>query len=223
METEVKLGFKDKESLYKVALSDAFRKLCPDNTGISDPLLLENTYLDTEELSITKRGGAIRIRHYKGASKDSYEFTVKYGGGTSKGLHKRFEWNVKSLDGKFTIDSFKSAATNGNDPYDLLNEVFKGITDEDLKVVCFNSFNRTVYELNYKNSTIEACFDSGLITNSDASKTDEICELELEMIKGDIEDLNEVTAILTEGADCSPLDKTKYMRTLNMALGDRKR
>ena len=223
METEVKLGFKDKESLYKVALSDAFRKLCPDNTGIREPVLLENTYLDTDDLIITKRGGAIRIRHYKGSSEDSYEFTVKYGGGTSQGLHRRFEWNVKSVDGKFSIDSFRQAATNGNDPYDLLNEVFKSITDDDLKVACFNSFNRTIYELRYKTSTIEACFDSGLIKNSDGSRTDEICELEFEMIKGDIADLNEVTALLTEGVDCAPLDKTKYMRTLNMALGDRKR
>ncbi|MBR2992851.1 MAG: CYTH domain-containing protein [Clostridiales bacterium] len=222
METEVKLGFKDKESLYKVALSENFRKLCPDNSGIREPVLLENTYLDTDDLAITSRGGAIRIRHYKGASEDSYEFTVKYGGGTSKGLHRRFEWNVKSNSGEFSIESFRIAATGGNDPYDLLNEVFKDITDDDLKIACFNSFNRTVYELRYNNSTIEACFDSGVIRNSDGTKSDEICELELELIKGDINDLDEVTSILTDGNDCAPLDMTKYIRTLNMALGDRK-
>lgn len=223
METEVKLGFKDKESLYKVALSEDFRKLCADNPGIHEPFLLENTYLDTEDLNITNRGGAIRIRRYSGTSEDYYEFTVKYGGGTSKGLHRRFEWNVKSNDGKFSIEAFKNACSASNDPYDLLNEVFKEITDDDLKVACFNAFNRTVYELSYNNSSIEACFDSGVIKNFDGSKTDEICELELELIKGDIADLDEVAAMITAGADCAPLDKTKYMRTLNMALGDRKR
>ena len=223
METEVKLGFKDKESLYKVALSEDFRKLLSDNTGIREPVLLENTYLDTEDLTITNRGGAIRIRHYSGGAQDYYEFTVKYGGGTCKGLHRRFEWNVKCNDGKFYIEAFKNACSTANDPYDLLNEVFKDITDDDLKVVCFNAFNRTVYELSYNNSSIEACFDNGVIRNSDGSKTDEICELELELIKGDMSDLDEVTSMITDGADCAPLDKTKYMRTLNMALGDRKR
>lgn len=223
METEVKLGFKDKESLYKVALSENFRKLLSDKSGIREPVLLENTYLDTEDLTITNRGGAIRIRHYKGTSVDSYEFTVKYGGGTSNGLHRRFEWNVKSCDGKFSVESFINAATGGNDPYDLLNEVFKDITDDDLKVACFNSFNRTVYELRFNNSSIEACFDSGVIENSDGSKTDEICELELELIKGDMSDLDEVASMISEVAGCTPLDKTKYMRTLNIALDDRKR
>lgn len=220
METEVKLGFNDKESLFKVAKTDSFLKFCKNPDVL--PVLLENTYLDTEDLQITKRGGAVRIRHYSGNGEDSYEFTVKYGGGTSQGLHRRYEWNVKSDNDKFSIDNFKSGASGDKDPSDILNEVFSGLKDDDLKVVCFNSFYRTIYELSYGTSLIEACFDSGLIRNSDGTKTDEICELELEIAYGNIGDLEALTAILIKDADCEPLDKTKYSRTLNMALGDRK-
>ena len=220
METEVKLGFKDKESLFNVAKTDSFLKFCKDPEVL--PVLLENTYLDTEDLFITKRSGAVRIRHYSGNGEDSYEFTVKYGGGTSQGLHRRFEWNVKSDTDKFSIESFKRQASGDKDPSDLLNEVFEDLKDDYLKVVCFNSFYRTIYELSYGSSIIEACFDSGLIRNYDGTKTDEICELELEIVEGNIGDLEALTAILIKDADCAPLDKTKYSRTLNLALGDRK-
>lgn len=221
METEVKLGFKDKESLYNVASSERFRGLCIKDPELSFPVLLENYYLDTKALTITKRGGAIRVRHFSGNDIDTYEFTVKYGGGTSKGVHRRFEWNVKSDKGNFSINKFVKDAADFGDPPELLDEVFKDIEDTDLYVICFNAFYRTVYELSYGDSKIEACFDNGRIRNADGSLTDEICELELELISGDTQDLDKLTAYLTEGLDCAPLNRTKYMRTLNLAMGDR--
>ena len=216
METEVKLSFKDKDQLYAVASADFFRKLCVDSSE-PEKVLLENTYLDTPDLSISKRSGAIRVRHYKSASLDKYEFTVKYGGGAAAGLHRRFEWNVDSVDGNFSIEEFKTKANANNDPADLLNEAFGTIKDEDLVVVCSNSFYRTVYKLLFENSTIEACFDSGLIKSSDGSKSDEICELELELIDGDVNSLNILSAILISKTGCSPLNDTKYRRTLACA------
>ena len=93
METEIKLGFIDKESLLTVADADWFKAYCID-TG--ETFLLENTYLDTNDLKVTSNGAMIRVRHYSGDADDFYEFTVKYGGGVSDGLHRRFEWNVKA-------------------------------------------------------------------------------------------------------------------------------
>lgn len=218
METEVKLGFKDKTDLFKVCAGDFFRRHCLEPED-PKPVLLENKYLDTEDLFITKRGGSLRVRHYAGSDEAFYEFTVKYGGGTTGGLHKRLEWNVRSNDGNFSIASFKNNAS-GADSLELLNEVFADITDSDLKVVCSNSFNRTVYELSFGLSRIEACFDSGVITSSDGSKTDEICELELELISGDEKDLTSLADQIKNEADCMPLCRTKYIRTLAMAIGD---
>ena len=216
METEVKLGFKDKSDLFKVCAGEIFRIHCLE-PEYPRPVLLENRYLDTEDLFITKRGGSLRVRHYAGADEDFYEFTVKYGGGTSGGLHKRLEWNVRSDDGNFSIGSFKDKAS-GADSLEILNEVFADISDCDLKVVCSNSFTRTVYRLSFGKSMIEGCFDSGVITSSDGTRTDEICELELELIRGDEKDLTDLANILKKDFDCISLDKTKYMRTLAMAI-----
>lgn len=218
METEAKLSFKNKNDLYDLSSSEFFRNFC---SGISDPepVLLENTYLDTIDMDISKRGGMIRVRHYRSSKEDSYEFTVKYGGGESEGIHKRYEWNVKSTDDRFSVEDFKSRVSDNDDPRQMLSEALGTITDDNLKVLCSNSFTRTVYELEYGGSSVEACFDSGIISSPDGSRTDEICELELELIKGDIKDLIALTGLITDKAGCVPFSDTKYKRTLALVTG----
>jgi triphosphatase len=77
-----------------------------------------------------------------------------------------------------------------------------------------------VFEFNYKETTVMACFDSGIIKSSDGSRTDEICELELEMISGHVEDLNELADYFISNSGCVPFDRTKYRRTLDIIVGD---
>ena len=220
MELEVKLGFSDKKSLTDFMSSDRFLKYCPEPEKASTSLL-ENSYLDTAGLTVTKRSGMIRVRHYSSDDDDRYEFTVKYGGGISAGLHRRYEWNVDSDNGVFSIEDFKRGAVSENDDSsELLEEAFKGVKDGDLSVVCSNSFTRTVYTLVFGKSTVEACFDSGFITGSSGTVAEEICELELELKEGNINDIKALSAIVIAEADCAPLDKTKYGRTLALAMGN---
>ncbi len=218
METEAKLGFKNKDELYGLTSADYFRKLCIDASEPS-PVLLENTYLDTEDMDISGRGGMIRVRHFRDNSGDHYEFTVKYGGGVSGSIHKRLEWNVKSDDGIFSVEDFKRKASGSEDSPELLSEALGNISDSSIKVLCSNSFNRTVYNLAYGESLIEACFDSGIISSSDGLRTDEICELELELKKGNVEDLTGLADLISSRTGCFPFEKTKYSRTLAMVTG----
>ena len=97
--------------------------------------------------------------------------------------------------------------------------VFEGLTDEDLIVICSNSFYRTVYNLSYGDSTIEACFDYGSIISSDGSRSEEICELELELRSGDVDDVKKLAGSIIAMTGCVPFDDTKYGRTLAMANG----
>lgn len=219
METEAKLAFKDKESLYGFAATDFFRGFCAGKDE-PVPVLLENSYLDTKDMDISNRGGMIRVRHYKSRDDDRFEFTVKYKGSVSGGLHQRFEWNADSSDGVFSVSEFKRLAPVEDDSAGMLNEALGSIKDEDLSVICSNSFYRTVFDLSFGNSHFEACFDSGIIKSSDGSKTDEICELELEMIKGDISDLKSLTDLFISEAGCIPFGDTKYRRTLAMGIID---
>lgn len=218
METEAKLAFKNRDDLYGLSSSDFFRSFITGDP-VSEPVLLENTYLDTGDMDITRRGGMIRVRHYRKNSEDSFEFTVKYGGGVSGSIHKRYEWNVKSDDGRFSVEGFKKKISDEEDPRSILSEAFGTINDGDLKVLCSNSFTRTVYKLSYGESSIEACFDSGIISSPDGSATDEICELELELIKGNTDDLIKLAGLIEDTAGCTPFSDTKYRRTLALATG----
>lgn len=211
METEIKLGFKDKESLLQVPAADWFKVYCLDD---GDTSLLENTYLDTKDHIVTGNGAMIRVRHYFGAQKDYYEFTVKYGGGVSGGLHRRYEWNVKSDKNVFEVEEFKAGAKGQTDSDDLLDAALEGVTDSDLNVLCRNSFTRTVIHLKYGDSTIEACFDHGTIEDGSDEVREYICELELELVTGRVEDIEAMADIVTNNAPCAPFDDTKYHRTL---------
>lgn len=220
METEIKLRFKDKQSLYDLMNSDVFTSLiCGEKE--SCPLFLENSYIDSRTMNISDRGGMVRVRHYKSSFKEGYEFTVKFGGSVIDGLHNRYEWNVKSDDGVFSIKYFKDNLNKNEDSVEILDEVFGNLTDDDLIVLCSNSFYRTEYELKYKDTRVMACFDSGLIKSSDNSKTDEICELELEMISGNVIELKELSDCFISNIGCIPFDRTKYRRTLDIIMGDR--
>ena len=219
METEVKLSFKDKESLNNVTLTDSFRKYCLDLN--SSPMLLENSYLDTADMTVLNRGGSARVRHVSGDNTDYFEQTVKYKGGASSGLHQRYEWNVRTDSSSFSIDRFKNNAGKDGDPVEFLDLVFEGLKNTDLMILCFNSFYRTAYKLKYGNSLIEACVDSGVIKSPLNDETDEICELELELIEGDVNDLTELTELIVKENECVPLDKSKFMRTLALAMGNR--
>ena len=100
---------------------------------------------------------------------------------------------------------------------ELLDEVFEGVGSSDLSPLCYNSFVRTVYKLDYFGTVIEACFDRGIIYNSDKSGSDEICELELEFISGNVNELMVLSERIKGEFDCLPLDKSKFQRTLELA------
>ena len=99
----------------------------------------------------------------------------------------------------------------------LIIQMRMGFTDRDLVILCFNSFERTSYKLQYNESLIEACFDSGVIYNQDKTVSEVICELELELEKGSDSDLTGLSNLIKAGFGCIPLDKSKFQRTLELA------
>ena len=169
-------------------------------------------------MKVTSRGGMIRSRHYSGEDSDFYEFTVKYGGGVESGLHKRYEWNVKSETGAFAIEAFKKNAS-GEDPAELLDEVLAGIEDKDLVELCRNSFTRTTFKLRSGESILEACIDYGSIEDCVGQVREYICELELELISGRVKDAEAMAEIIMNHAPCKPFDDTKYHRTIKYIKG----
>ena len=211
METEVKLAFKDRESLFSAASSDWFASHCV-NTD-SKPLTLENCYLDTKDQLLCARGAVFRKRHFTGEGTDSYEFTTKCVVSVTEGVHERYEWNVKSVDGKIDVEGFKrEAAKQGDDPK-VLEKLLSGISDSDIGTLCSNSFDRTTYEFTYGESVMEACIDYSEIKDSEGKTVDIICEMELELMNGTVSDLEEAKTFIMSKTGAEPFDTGKFERT----------
>ncbi len=215
METEIKLGFKDAESMLAITSADWFSDYCLDPSEKAS-VLLTNKYLDTPDRKISSRGAMIRVRHYTSDEEDFYEFTVKYGGAVSGGLHQRYEWNVRSDSSSFKIEEFKKQARAQDDPEELLDEALEGVTDDDLSVLCSNFFNRTVYMFGFGDSIMEACFDIGKILDGNNEQAEDIVELELELESGDVVDLKELADYVVNKTGCVPFNNSKYQRTIKL-------
>ena len=214
METEVKIAFDSKEKLLQIINEDWFADYCMDE---SSPVryTLDNTYYDTPDRLLSSRGAVCRVRTYKEADDDErYEHTVKFGGKVESGLYQRYEWNVKTSEKRFCVADFVSKAARQEDPSEVLEEALEGVTDDNLSALCRTVFERTVYTFGYGDSIMEACFDLGSIDAG--SKSEDICELELELLSGDVVDLKDMAQFIIGHTDGKHFNESKFQRSLRL-------
>ena len=57
---------------------------------------------------------------------------------------------------------------------------------------------------------MEVCFDDGILKAG--SKEDSICEMEIELISGDVVDLNELAEYIVNNTSAVFFNKSKYSR-----------
>ena len=214
METEVKLAFKSKEEMMSVIHADWFADYCLDACE-KEPVKLNNNYYDTPDRTLLKNGTSIRVRLYESGTESHYEHTVKYGGSVVNGLHQRYEWNMESDSPEFDVAEFRRKACNGDDdPEEILDEALGGVKTEDLVCLCSTYCERTNYSFGYGDSLMEASFDTGTISAGD--KSEEICELELELESGDVVDLKDMAQFIVDNTDSYLYDESKYMRAVRL-------
>lgn len=215
METEVKLAFKSKEELMAIIKADWFADYCLD-VGDKKPIKLTNNYFDTKDRDLFKKGTSIRVRRYEGEDEERYEHTVKFGGSVVNGLHQRYEWNVDADSPDFDIETFRSKATRrgDDDPEEILDEALGDVKNEDLVCLCSTYCERTIYTFGFGDSMMEASFDTGKI--SAGNKTEEICELEIELESGDVVDLKEMAQFIIDNTGAVPYDESKYVRAVRL-------
>ena len=214
METEVKLAFKSKEDMMSIINADWFCDYCLD-VGDKEPVKLTNSYYDTPDRTLLKNGTSIRVRLCESGNESHYEHTVKYGGSVVNGLHQRYEWNVESDSPDFDIAEFRrKACTGDDDPEEILDDALCSVKSEDLVCLCSTYCERTNYSFGYGDSLMEASFDTGKI--SAGGKSEEICELELELESGDVVDLKEMAQFIVDNTDAVPYDESKYMRAVRL-------
>lgn len=204
MSTEIELKYKAESPAAGRAIlnSDFINDISiPDSRGSLD---MRAVYYDDKDRTLASNGIGCRIRK----ENDRFIATAKWNSRKDRsGLSKRSEYNaeVKSEAPDFSV--FKGIIREKE-----YEELITGIHPETLFTT---EFRRELVLVKYKNSIIEAAFDSGNIqAGSKASLP--ICELEFELKSGSEKELQEFGRVISEKFSLEPLNVSKLKRGLRL-------
>lgn len=215
METELKLSFPDPETLYAVCSEPWFLETVEIKSEKTEEY--ENRYLDTKDRILERSRTSMRIRHVLG---EKYIHTVKTtpsvmiseSSDPFSGLTSKCEWNVSSDRAEFDVGLFLREAKNSRDPYEVLAAALVPVSGHELVTVCKTAFKRHTITAEYHGSTVEICLDTGDCIASGRSCP--ICEMEIELVSGEIAPVEELGLLIREHTNCKPQAVSKYARCL---------
>jgi inorganic triphosphatase YgiF len=185
----------------------AARKLCghPLLEGIpSQKQHLLNTYFDTPTLELHARRVAVRFR------KKGWQWlcTVKSAEPASGGLAMRSEWETPATPGTFDFSHV--------DADDFRN--FLEQRSERFEPIFTTDFHRQIWHVPYGESQIELAIDRGQIESRGLHTS--ICEIELELLSGKVEDIFGLTRRLQDDIDLNPAIASKAERGYKLFLDE---
>ena len=166
---------------------------------------LLNTYFDTPSLELKKRRMAVRER----LSGEQWLLTVKTAGNSENGLSRRQEWEGPTSPGALNF----AALVDDKDLALTLMALRPALTP-----LFLTNFERHSWVLTHNNASIEVALDQGHITVPGTALSEEILELELELLSGSESALHELADALrhTPLGDIAlaPSDASKAQRGL---------
>ncbi len=165
---------------------------------------LLNTYYDTPQLELHARRIGLRFRK-KGWQ---WLLTVKSAEPASGGLALRSEWETEATPGTFDF-----AHVDNPELRDFLEHTTKQLTP-----IFTTDFKRQIWHVPFGESVIELAIDRGVIESK--GKSTPICEIELELISGKIEDIFGLTRKLQEQFDLRPAIASKAERGYQLFLNE---
>ena len=168
---------------------------------------LLNTYFDTPALDLKQRRMAVRER----LAGEQWLLTVKTAGQSNNGLSHRQEWEAPTtpgaLDFAALVDDAELAAT-------LM------ALRADLKPLFRTDFERHSWVVTHAGASIDVALDQGHITVPGTALSEDILELELELLSGSDDALHALAQALRETPSgtiaLTPSDTSKAQR--GMAL-----
>jgi triphosphatase len=134
---------------------------------------LLNTYYDTPKLDLHAKRVAVRFRK-KG---EQWLLTVKSAEPASGGLAMRSEWETAATPGNFDFSHVDT---------DELRD-FLERASEQFEPIFTTDFRRQIWHVPFGESLIELAVDRGNIESGGRSTP--ICEIELELLSGKVEDI----------------------------------
>lgn len=209
MESELKLTFPTKEALYQTITSSWFLDAIQVRNEYVEEY--ENRYFDTQDRALREDKISIRVRRING---EKYLHTVKLGGKSEAGFSRRYEWNQEFDTADFHIRPFLEKAQFSDDPVEILSEALKGVCDSRLCEICQTRFTRKIVKADFKKSFCEICLDVGSCIAG--SKTAPICEMEIELISGNVSEVIELGQLVIEHSEGEFSDVSKLARCLEL-------
>lgn len=186
-----------KLALPKAALTALRRhRLLQSAEKLGNAVTLINTYYDTTSLTLRDRKVALRTR--KQGRK--WLQTVKCAAVSSGGLSSRPEWE-KDFLGAFDFTDVTDGPTAA-----LLDEVA-----DSLVPIFTTNFRRDTYRLSPESGVeVLLMIDNGKVEANE--RTDDICEVELELVNGKPDDLLALACELAADIPLMPADRSKAER-----------
>lgn len=163
---------------------------------------LLNTYFDTPELELHQRRIAVRFR------KKGWQWlcTVKSAEPASGGLAMRSEWETQATPGTFDFSHVDNAEFRS----------FLESRIDKLEPVFTTDFKRQSWQVPFGESLIELVIDRGHIESR--GRQSPICEIELELLSGKVEDIFWLTRQLQIDHHLQPAIASKAERGYNLFL-----
>jgi inorganic triphosphatase YgiF len=165
---------------------------------------LLNTYFDTPALELHARRVAVRFR------KKGWQWlcTVKSAEPASGGLAMRSEWEAPATPG-----TFEFSHVDDNDFRDFLEQ-----RQAQFEPVFTTNFHRQLWHIPFGESLIELAIDRGQIESR--GRRTPICEIELELLSGTVDDIFNLTRQLQKDLDLFPAIASKAERGYALFLNE---
>lgn len=202
MTQEIELKFiVDKESV------DALRQhLNPLSGEHHEPVQLLNIYYETPDNWLRRHDMGLRIRGASGR----YEMTMKIAGRVVGGLHQRPEYNIDIAQPELELERFPAEVwPQGSLPETLSAEV---------QPLFSTDFWREKWLVSEGKSRIEIALDLGEVRAGE--RREPICELELELLEGDVNDVLKLARKLVNQSGLRQGSLSKAARGYHLAAGD---
>jgi len=160
---------------------------------------LGNCYFDTPDLNLRKHDMGLRIREKDGL----LEQTIKTAGKVVGGLHQRPEFNIPITVKQPDLSLFPAEIWASTQTYQTIQSQLVSLFTTD--------FKRHIWLINTARSgVVEVVFDLGEVSSN--GLVDPICEIELELVRGDVSELFELAELFLTELDLRPGLKSKAAR-----------
>ncbi|TDN47599.1 triphosphatase [Scandinavium goeteborgense] len=170
---------------------------------------LLNIYYETADNWLRRHDMGLRIRGHNGR----YEMTMKIAGKVVGGLHSRPEYNIDLDKAELALEKLPAEVwPEGTLPPELASQV---------NPLFSTDFYREKWMVNHNQSRIELALDLGDVKAG--SHQEPICELELELLHGQVEDILEVAEQLLSAGVLRQGSLSKAARGYHLAAGNAER